>query len=289
MTELFIKPAVVDWRITSACDLACPFCYGPKKIKAPSIEDALTVANHIIRADISTVCLSGGEPTLYPFIEEIASLFFHHHVKVFLSTDGNFFEANRKWIEKYVTKLSLPIDGHTPMLHAASGRSEQNFHNITSILEQYKKHKPFFIKIGTVVSKINSNAENLNLIKILLQNFNIDRWKIYEYLPEGDFGKKNINSLLCKNNDFEKIIREIDSENTKFKIIHLSRAQRVQSHFLIQPNSNVVIPIDNGETIEEKHLGNILTDPINKIIKNWSENVNITNYKDNPRFMVDSQ
>lgn len=286
LSNASFKPHVVDWRITSACDLECPFCYGPKRIKALSLPDAMQVAKTIVENNINTVCYSGGEPLLYPHLQELSRYFYENGVKVFLSTDANFFEKHRLWIEKYITKLSLPLDGHTPDTHARAGRTEDNFHNVISVLTSYKSGKPFYIKVGTVVSSINATEGSLIELKKLLMNYPVDRWKIYQFLPEGDFGQENYERLISDEQAFEKAVSKLQDGNTPFKIVTLSRSHRVRSHFLLQPNGDVIIPIDQGILIEEKILGNILTESFTSLVEKWSEDVDIPNYLNNPRFMI---
>jgi MoaA/NifB/PqqE/SkfB family radical SAM enzyme len=117
-------PSIVDWRITSSCDMNCPFCYGPKGIKSIDKNDAMRVIEMLHEIGIETICITGGEPLLYPYIVDVMRVINEKGMKIFLSTGGNLYLEYKDRIEKYLTKLSLPLDGYVPEVHALNGRTE---------------------------------------------------------------------------------------------------------------------------------------------------------------------
>ena len=106
-------PSTVDWRITSACNLNCPFCYGPKGIKSITKENAIEIVDKLSQLGTETVCISGGEPLLYPYVLDVMKAIKNKGMSIYLSTGGNFYQDHRDELEQYVTKLSLPLDGYT--------------------------------------------------------------------------------------------------------------------------------------------------------------------------------
>lgn len=281
-------PSIIDWRVTSTCDMNCPFCYGPKNIKSMEENEAIKVIDILHKMGIETICISGGEPLLYPNIVEIMKIINEKGMDIFLSTGGNYYLEYRDKIEKYITKLSLPLDGCTAEIHSLNGRTEKNYHNVLSILKYYKTNsRDFQIKIATLLTSRNIAIEN-NLVNLynLLMKYPIDLWKIYELLPEGR-AIQNYNTLGYHTDLYTLIT---DTLNKKieiaptFQIVLSRRKERDLGYFIIQPNGDVVIPEDEG-VVNEKILGNILVDPIESIISNWQNLVNYRNYLGNVRLI----
>lgn len=281
-------PSIIDWRITSECDMDCPFCYGPKKIKAMEKDEAIKVINTLHDMGIETICITGGEPLLYPYIMEIMKKINEKGMNIFLSTSGNHYLEYVDKIEEYITKLSLPLDGCTAKIHSLNGRTENNYHNVLSILDDYKNHsRKFQIKIATLLTSRNIAIEN-NLINLynLLAEYPIDIWKIYELLPEGEAIQNH--DMLGYHTDLYTLVTDSFNEKIeiapRFQIVLSRRKERDSGYFIIQPNGDVIIPEDEV-VVNEKKLGNILIDPIESIISNWQNLVNSHNYLANVRLI----
>jgi MoaA/NifB/PqqE/SkfB family radical SAM enzyme/DNA-binding Lrp family transcriptional regulator len=289
-------PLIVDWRVTSACIMECPFCYGPKKINSMSKSDALSVVEKLGNLGVETICISGGEPLLYPHIVEVMKAINDYDIKIFLSTCGSLYLKKRKQIEDYIIKLSLPLDGYSPEIHLLNGRLERNHNEVLSILKYYKNEgSNFQIKIATLLTSKNIYIQD-NLIKIhnLLMDYPVDIWKIYELLPEG-LGATNYQELKYPTEDYIFATKQLNEEiktnmkKTKnFQIVLSDRLSRDSGYFIIQPNGDVIIPEDEGigiGVVNEKLLGNVLNDDVAVIVKRWQEQVNYGNYLSNFRIV----
>jgi MoaA/NifB/PqqE/SkfB family radical SAM enzyme len=266
----------------------CPFCYGPKNIKAMEKDEAIKLINILHDMGIETICISGGEPLLYPNIMEIMKLINEKGMDIFLSTGGNYYLDYRDKIEKYITKLSLPLDGCTAEIHSLNGRTEKNYHNILSILDYYgNTSRDFQVKIATLLTSRNIAIENnlINLYNLLIE-YPIDLWKIYELLPEGR-AIQNYSMLGYPADLYTLVTNSLNKEieiAPKFQIVLSRRKERDSGYFIIQPNGDVIIPEDKN-VVTEKILGNILIDPIESIISNWQKLVNYRNYLANVRLI----
>lgn len=78
----------VLWELTSACNLKCEFCLVEIKRRHLSIVDALAIADDLVAMGVEKVLLSGGEPLLYPQIEQVMRLLADGGVLVKLLTNG---------------------------------------------------------------------------------------------------------------------------------------------------------------------------------------------------------
>ena len=244
--QTLAKLNVADWRITSVCDLDCPFCFGPKDIPHLPKPEALKITEFLARIGVKAVCLSGGEPLLYPHIREVIKYLHTRGIKVLLSTNGNRFREFKDVIEECVTRLSLPLDGYCANAHKLAGRTEENYYSVLSALESFGDQGCCKIKIGTVVSALNLGFED-NLYKIykLLLGYSVDQWKIYEFVPEGESAHLR-NSLLCANGEFDKAVNALYNQiqSSSLAVDVRRRKLRNRGYFLLQPNGDVIMPSD---------------------------------------------
>ncbi len=281
------KLAIVDWMITSECDYACRCCFKPKNIPDLDLECAKKVVDILHRLYIKTICISGGEPLKYRYIDEMLKYIYEKGIKVCLSTNGEHFWNHKEPIEHYVNRLSLSLDGSTNEIHSENGR-ENNYKNVLSILDYYQQYaRPFQIRVCTLLTSKNINVRN-NLLNIynLLAKYSIDLWKIYELIPEAG---ARLNMIRCGylESTFTNTIQDFRSNlkgQSPFQIVVSRRKERDRSYFIIQPNGDVIIPEDNGEYVEEITLGNILIDQIDIILDKWGKKANFVNYNSNVRF-----
>jgi MoaA/NifB/PqqE/SkfB family radical SAM enzyme len=251
------KLSVVDWRITCECDHTCRCCFGPKDIAHLDLYDAKKIVDKLQEQGVNAVCISGGEPLVYPYIDEILTYLNNKGIEIYLSTNGNHFWEHRTIIELYITKLSLSLDGPIENIHSRGGKDNNNFNNVINILEYYKyKKRSFQIKVGTLLSANNISIDSL-LLKIynLLEKYPIDIWKISQLVPEGKV-KYEIYSCECTEGLFNYAIDQFEFGKIKhpspnFQIVISRRKERDRAYFIIQPNGAVIIPEDNGKFVEE--------------------------------------
>lgn len=282
----FSRLEVIDWRITSNCNNSCGFCYATKGCNDLSKNDIDKVLTKINQLDCSTICITGGEPSLNKNFCYIIEQLYNSQHSIYLSTNGTCYFDNKDKIEKYLDKLSLPLDGYCNENNTINGRNGNSFNEVLKILDYYKKtpHK-FSIKISSLLSKKNNNPEHFRKMYNLLKEYPIDIWKIYEFIPESE-GIKNKKEFELKRNisRIELEIKELRGKS-KFKIELVKRKERDAAYFIIQPDASVMIPTENTNsgTVEEANIGNMLEDDINDILDNWYKKVKYDNYFKNLR------
>jgi len=197
-------------------------------------------------------------------------------IKIFLSTNGEFYLKQRKKIESLISQLALPLDGSTPDIHSKNGRSKTNYYTIIRILKHYsrKKHN-IMIKVGTLVSQ--DNIKDLNHIKKLLEHYKISLWKIYEFIPT-DRLKVISQRFKVPHHIFMKSTSELKSDILKISIS--SRKERNCAYFMLQPDGHIILPTDSGKFSKDRLIGTIFEDP-DMLIKKWKNEIHWNNYKDN--------
>lgn len=109
------------WDLTYACPLRCLHCYSESGRRAASMlsrEDANRVVDVILSAQPERISISGGEPLLVPWWDEVAERLHDRGVAVTLFTSGWVMDeriASR--LADVVTDVAVSIDGRDPSVN----------------------------------------------------------------------------------------------------------------------------------------------------------------------------
>lgn len=278
---------VIDWRITTKCNNQCKVCYAcndNKQIQDLSEEKIDTILKKISHVRHKSICISGGEPTCSKYFVKIIHKLYKKGFSIFLSTNGYKYMEYQDEIERYIDKLSLPLDGGDIISNCVNGRDSDSFLRVKNILDYYKKNKPKFpIKISTVLTRKTNDTAHLEQIMNFLKGYNISIWKIYEFIPENrGFKNKELFSIPNAQYRIRTWVNDM-KKNCDFKIEFVRRENRDAAYFIIQANGDVIIPIEkeNMDYVDEKIVGNIINDDFEKIINEWNKYVDKDKYLSN--------
>jgi hypothetical protein len=172
--------------------------------------------------------------------------------------------------------LTLPIEGD--ITAHSSLRSETNFKRVIEILDLLrsgkikKKYIPK-IWINTVAIPSNavlpSNVDKLYYVAGIVDKYNVDVWKIFEYIHY-----KNINRCLELSYDnIKPVINDLEStiKNCKTDVVYDSCENRTGRYFMINPNGVVVVPkLDKGNVFYNKEIGSFIYD-FDVTLDNWKK------------------
>ena len=177
------------------------------------------IIDEIVHSCCKSVCITGGEPLLESDTCDIIQELHERGVSIYLSTNGTKYMEQKGKLEKFIAKLSLPLDGYDEKSNGINGRhifsqgsKDESFLAVKEILEYYE-HTPhdFAIKIGTVLTKKNADIETFKKMYNFLKNYSIDMWKIYEIIPEGR-GIEHSEDLVLTNDELDDFIM-VDEED----------------------------------------------------------------------------
>lgn len=298
MRDHRIECNIIDWRITARCNSGCDYCYASAVLPELPERDIDRIITAIVESGAKTVCITGGEPLLSDNALTIIKKLHNAGISIYLSTNGTKYMEHRDELEKYISKLSLPLDGYDEESNQINGRKinpnesdSMGFETVKEILDYYEVHTHnFAIKVGSVLTSRNNNIEHFRKIYNFLEKYTIDLWKIYEFLPEGR-GKDNINVLSLSQDEITSFSEEFTefqkevSNSGEFEILLSTRNMRDAAYFIIQPNGTVIVPIDKGleEGVDEVLVGDLLSQNVSTILQEWYNKVNsikhIANYE----------
>lgn len=269
----------VDWQITARCNRNCPYCFGPLNIDEISLINMYKIIDKLAKNGTKQLGITGGEPLVYPFISEIINYSVELGIKIYLSTNCDYYYKYSDLIKEKVSILGIPIDGANDEMHNLH-RGEQSFKAIIETANDiYNSDCKTKIKFGTVVTRFNFN-QLLDIEKLISKYASkVIFWKLYELVSYERNQKKveQLKPIITPN----FLGQYLDSK----KIIYDSINKRDRSYFFIKPNGDVFIPFLNDNLSKEELIGNLLNDNYENIISNFEENVNTYGYFKNYRYM----
>ncbi len=178
---------VFNYHLTDSCNYNCTYCFGrfPDK-KEPTLEEAYLVVDNIYRyffkngvAD-GRINLAGGEPLLYPYLDDLIDYINAYGIKVSIITNGSLLTEERiaHWKDK-VYCIGLSFDSALPDTNLTIGRCCKNKPITVKQavrLTQAIHRNGIKLKINTVVSKLNAN-ENMT---VFYKRLKPDRLKLLQ-------------------------------------------------------------------------------------------------------------
>ncbi|WP_078655704.1 radical SAM protein [Streptomyces fulvoviolaceus] len=257
-------PPFVDLRPIGRCNLSCPFCFGPRhEVPSMSREDALRIASVLRQANVRGVVVSGGEPTLLPYLPELVEelrkpLPGGGRMRVVLSTNGLAPHPTMKRILPHLSWLALPLESADAEEHKAlrTGVAPHRDKALDLLREVRKNHRYVQVKLGTVVTRVNSAGAPRVLDLIEDRKWLPDVWKVYQ-MSETNYGADNKDWLSLGNDEFEQVVKKCRAaaKNRSVKLRVYRNSTRAGSYFFIDPDCQVVVIDETGE----RRLGNFFS------------------------------
>ena len=123
--DLLRAPLMVSWQITRDCDLCCLHCCtesAPGKRLADELDadEAMRVADEIIRLGVPYVMLCGGEPLVVPHFIDIAEKLGRAGVHLKIETNGQRFDQAmaHRLAQLPIRSVQISLDGDTEATYA---------------------------------------------------------------------------------------------------------------------------------------------------------------------------
>jgi MoaA/NifB/PqqE/SkfB family radical SAM enzyme len=246
----------IDWWITSRCNLACDFCYGPEPSRDPvSLRGAITAA--IAECSAAAVTFCGGEPLLVREIDKYARRLVGAGKRTILNTNGSLL-AKRvgQGLELAFSVVGLSIDGSTDAVHRAMRGIKADLQEVLRAAELVAA-SGISLKLATVVSRVNQN--DLPYLAELIGRLRPDIWRLYQYSARGTQNVGQQRHALSAD-DF-RILAEAAAARAAPVPTAPSSEDLTAGCLIVDPEGNVLQPVADGYL----RLGNCLLEPIDGI------------------------
>ncbi|MEU6339988.1 radical SAM protein [Streptomyces sp. NPDC046977] len=250
-------PAYVDFRPLGRCNLSCPFCFGPRhEIPTMSERDALRVVDVLREAGVRGVVVSGGEPTLLPYLADLlAALGDRNHPsgtdapRVVLSTNGLAPLPAMHRVLPHLSWIALPLESADASEHAAlrTGVAPHR-ERVLALLKEVRRH-PYDVKVklGTVITRRNLGGAS-EVLQLIDDDCLPDVWKIYQ-MSETNYGADNRDWLSVSEWEFEEALSRCEKA-AAYRGVTLEvyrNKTRSGTYLFIDPDCQVVVIKDGAE------------------------------------------
>ena len=247
----------VDWWITSRCNLACDFCYGPVPRRDPiERREAILSALRDCSAPVVTFC--GGEPLLVRKVDEYAASLSAHGKYTVLNTNGSLLRKRlSQGFQLSFGMVGISIDGSTQAIHGAMRGPNADLYEVLSAAEVISRAAGTRLKLATVVSDVN--RDDLPSLAGIVRDLQPDIWRLYQYSNRGaqNIGQQR-HSMSA--DDFEELVDHIATLAAPVPTACSSETQTAGC-LIVDPDGNVLQPSGVGY----EHHGNCLTEQLEDI------------------------
>lgn len=272
-------PSAVNFMLLGACNLRCPFCFGPRhEIPAMQTDLAIGIVNKLASNGVERLVFTGGEPTLIKDLPVILRATKSRGLTTVLSTNGMFIASNDELLDKIASSLdwiALPLDADTSSVNAKlrvglnADAGIKHFDAVLSLIPKIRERYPRLgIKLGTVVTQLNLDSI-LNIPNLLVSRNAIpDTWKLYQ-VSASEYGKINYVQLQVGDEEFTRVYEKAREHALGVGIPNVTKytnQERPGKYLFINPLGEVLVvhPIAN----DYYSIGNILTN-FNGVLNNW--------------------
>jgi len=175
----------VDWWITSRCNLACDFCYGPVPGKDP-VERRPQILEALAASSARVVTFCGGEPLLIRKIDKYATVLAQRGKSTVLNTNGHLLRTrfDQGFRLADFTLVGISIEGSTPAVHRDMRGKNADLDKVIEAARLVKKEPGVSLKLATVVSGVN--RDDLPALARTVRELGPDVWRLYQYSSRGD-------------------------------------------------------------------------------------------------------
>jgi MoaA/NifB/PqqE/SkfB family radical SAM enzyme len=248
----------VDWWITSRCNLACDFCYGPAPTTDP-VELRGAICDALAASSAAVVTFCGGEPLLVKRIDSYAAIFKERSKATVLNTNGALLRRRMdQGFKLAFTMVGISIEGSTQDVHRAmrgAGADLDEALEAARITREYGAS----LKIGTVVSQVNRH--DLPSLARVIRVLRPDVWRLYQYSSRGEHNRGQQRHALTEG-EFRSLAGQASELASPVPTARSSESE-TQGCLIVDPNGNVLQPDGSGYLLR----GNCLREPLDGI---WS-------------------
>ena len=285
----FFLPERLDLMVTGACTMRCAGCWGPKHNSLDphltpeqwmQIIDFVDFNNRAERYNTSTlcsgnaeVCITGGEPLLYPGIVQLSELLAKQRVHTTLSTTGIDPENLLPSILPNIQELGVPLDGPSPEVNKIWRVGKQPDGGFSAAVSAIKLAQEDFPDVAVTLRTLihPKNIRGITDIPQSLVSEGVDytklRWKFY--LFNSNTGPRaGINNLKVSSEDIANLDASFEGNYPEVMSSNILAPQLPQDRMIISHNGDVhIVLLSSGGQTVDIHLGNIALDPTDVLLR----------------------
>jgi MoaA/NifB/PqqE/SkfB family radical SAM enzyme len=251
----------VDWWITSRCNLACDFCYGPAPGHDP-IGRRSAILAALAASGAAAVTFCGGEPLLVREIDALASALAVAGKRTVLNTNGQLLRRRlSQGLELSFDIVGISVDGSTHEMHRAMRGPRADLAETLRAARLVRQQPGPLLKIATVVSSVN--RDDLTCLASLVRELQPDVWRLYQYSRRGAQNSGHYRHHLPAG-EFRRLA-EVAAAAAAPVPVMASSENITAGCLIVDPEGEVLQPTETGY----RRHGNCLAEPLEAI---WARN-----------------
>jgi MoaA/NifB/PqqE/SkfB family radical SAM enzyme len=247
----------VDWWITSRCNLACDFCYGPKPARDP-VGLRKTILERVERSSTAVVTFCGGEPLVVRDIGCYARRLAESGKYTLLNTNGLLLRKRlEQGLDLAFAAVGLSIDGSTESVHRAMRGAKADLGEVLRAAQIVTDRSEVSLKLATVVSAVN--RDDLPFLAMLVGRLKPNAWRLYQYSVRGvqNYGQQR---HTLPEGEFRELAEDAAERAAPVPTAPSSESLTAGC-LIVDPEGNVLQPASAGYITH----GNCLDEPIDDI------------------------
>jgi len=251
----------VDWWITSRCNLACDFCYGPVPGKDP-VERRPQILEALAASSARVVTFCGGEPLLIRKIDKYATVLAQRGKSTVLNTNGHLLRTrfDQGFRLADFTLVGISIEGSTPAVHRDMRGKNADLDKVIEAARLVKKEPGVSLKLATVVGGVN--RDDLPALARTVRELGPDVWRLYQYSSRGDQNVGQQRHWLPEE-EFQRLVTTAMELAAPVPAAPSTEAE-TEGCLIVDPDGNVLQPAGDAYV---RH-GNCLEKPLDEI---WAD------------------
>lgn len=239
----------ICWNITTKCNQNCKYCHRFLEINDLTFEENKKILENLIADGVTDITWTGGEALLYPNLISLVKMASESGIRNKLITNGLILAKNpeKREILNYINNLTLSLDSIDNEINETLGRGYNHYNNIKTILD-YIKNKNIELNINTVVNSKNVNC--LNKLGEFLNNYKVDKWKLFKFMPLRETAEKNKEVFEISEDIFNSTKRNFRNfENIK-EFDYRQEDDMEKKYVLIVANGDIIMT-ENGKDVKK--------------------------------------
>lgn len=268
--------AFIQYERDYGCNFSCDHCYiedlkKAKGVKRLTLADVGRIADQADAMNLASWCISGGEPTIFPDLEDLVKAIGPHRFIISMDTHGFFLDEEKiKWLVAIgINRIHLSIDGNE-QVHDEFRKQKGSWRKCIDALPLCKKYGlDVIINITVTKSDVKSGA----LVQFLefLRQFDVYSSLIYAK-PMGNFRESEwAQQEIMNTEDHKELDRltTIYNTGTRHSTVngYYFKCFTFKKQFSITAYGEVMscpwIPIT---------FGNLLNEPLRQIVERGLQN-----------------
>ena len=210
------SPLMISWDVTNRCNFKCKHCYnssGDSNIHVFNEElcfkDVENVVNQIIEVNPYTMCICGGEPTLFPYLEYVATRLSKENIRVNMVTNGFTMtpELAKRLKKSGIGFVQISVDGSSSKTHDNFRNCKGSFGKALNALKYLQNEG---IKTAVAFAPNKTNLSEFNDFVDIIMEICCKTIRLMPLIPMGR-GLKNFENLELSGDEyllFQKLIND---------------------------------------------------------------------------------